>query len=139
MRGRIYLAVLAIAVGGCVPMRVYDSPEIRVSVADRATGKPIAGAEVLNPDVRLRASTDANGQAVLPPKSHLTVWFVNADPAPESLALHVTANGYAPADGSVCFYPIKNDATPSNAMRIALEPAAASTQPSTDAPVSRCR
>jgi hypothetical protein len=123
-------------------MRMYDSPNIHVSVVDHMTGRPVEGAVVVNLDVdNTKAVTDARGAAELPARASWTVIFVNFDPAPSPNTVQVSAAGYASASQDVCYYAVKNDTAPCETISVGLWPIANQGKQATrsGAPSSRCR
>ena len=63
---RAFVLAVGLAIVPSVLAAQKGRSVLSVSVADAETGAPIAGAEVVMPDLRLLARSDANGQARVP-------------------------------------------------------------------------
>ena len=127
-RGLILVAALTLLCG-CVPMRAYDNPTVRVSIVNAETGMPIAGASItnLNSGDRKPVSvvTDREGEGLLPPVSHWTVIPINLDPALATNTIEISAPGYRPKQVEIQFVPVKG--TPIVSTGVSLTPASGGT------------
>ena len=106
----VVLATLAAAVllSGCVPVEHLDASPVAGQVVDRATHRPVVGAQVtfnvLSPDREARTQTDRDGRFHLAGFRHMELV-----PLPYGMYraptghLHVEAKGYQPYDRSEFF------------------------------------
>lgn len=106
----VVLAALTVAasLGGCVPVEHLDASPVTGQVVDRATRRPVVGAQVvlsvLSPDREARARTDQDGRFQFAGFRHLELV-----PLPYGMYraptghLHVEAKGYRAYDRSEFF------------------------------------
>lgn len=95
---RIVATAVLLACTGCMPVTVYDSPQIQGRVIDSETGTPIENAEIIlknKSDIEARAKTKLDGSFDIDAVTR-KIWMlpVPFDAVAPNVDIEISASGY---------------------------------------------